>query len=283
MWRTLKVALNFDTSFKNYVERIYTDAKSAENDPKFIHLLRKIYEGLMNASDKELPINGDYQLALIADQTTVISGFSSGLARAWTLIPATSKANALSVVQKLASNYTALSPVDNIVSAANKVGGNIVMIGLAFVSLGYTCISNILRWYRGEITGKRCVKNCIDSLASIGFGVGGGMGGAAIGSLVFPVWGTIVGGIIGGITSAQVASVLSDKLTRNLFDLPVKEAVEKAYNFFSVSHRAPNDEINRKFRAMCLQHHPDKGGNVADFHDVQFNMAVIRTARGEVM
>lgn len=45
---------------------------------------------------------------------------------------------------------------------------------------------NINLWYKGEISGKRCVKNILDSAASVGGGIVGAAGGAAIGSLFGP-------------------------------------------------------------------------------------------------
>ena len=45
---------------------------------------------------------------------------------------------------------------------------------------------------------------------------------------------------------------------------------------------ASNHEINTAFRALCLKHHPDKGGRSEDFHIVQVNMAVIKAAKGDL-
>ena len=91
----------------------------------------------------------------------------------------------------------------------------------------------------------------------------------------------MIGGITGGIIAGQVSSIFIDRLTQKIFGIPKDEALENAFRYFGLTAKASNNEINKAFRQMCLKHHPDKGGNEEDFHFVQYNMAVIKAARGE--
>ena len=47
-----------------------------------------------------------------------------------------------------------------------------------------------------------------------------------------------------------------------------------------LNHHASNQEINTRFRELCLQYHPDKDGNVEDFHKLQSSMTIIRLSKG---
>ncbi len=48
----------------------------------------------------------------------------------------------------------------------------------------------------------------------------------------------------------------------------------------NLSHHASNEEINKRYRELCLKHHPDKGGKVEDFQKLQCSMAIIRLSKG---
>ncbi|CAL8139024.1 unnamed protein product [Orchesella dallaii] len=185
------------------------------------------------------------------------------------------------VAKPFAANYSALSYVDEVVTVFSKTAGKVALVGLAAVFLAWECYSNMKKWWAGEISGKRCAKNCIDSFSGIAGGVVGGVAGAAIGSAIFPVVGTCVAGILGGLLSAWSAKVLSDAITRKIFDIPKDQALENAYNFLKVHHTASNNEINKHFHQLCFKHHPDKGGKHEDFLLLQYHMATIKISREE--
>jgi hypothetical protein len=52
--------------------------------------------------------------------------------------------------------------------------------------LSAEAIFTLWKWYRGEITGKRCAATIVNMLVSAAGGVGGGMAGAAIGTAISP-------------------------------------------------------------------------------------------------
>ena len=56
-------------------------------------------------------------------------------------------------------------------------GQKVAVAALAALQLGWEAIQNLRRWWKGEISGKRCAKNIVDSSFSIGMGVVGGIGG----------------------------------------------------------------------------------------------------------
>jgi DnaJ-class molecular chaperone len=64
--------------------------------------------------------------------------------------------------------------------------------------------------------------------------------------------------------------------------LPKDQAVENAFSFMNLSHHASNEEINSRFRQLCLQYHPDKDGDVNEFHKLQITMTIIRLSKGHL-
>ena len=164
-------------------------------------------------------------------------------------------------------------------------------MALVAVFLAADIIINIRRWWKGEITGVRCVKNILDNGVSVAAGIAGGIGGeiggaavgGAIGGPVGAAVGAVVGAVAGSISASYTAHVLSDKLTQWIFGLPQSEALENAYKFLGVKCRASNADINRAYHRLALLYHPDKVGNTqADsWTRLQYSMAVIREARRE--
>ncbi|OQV23090.1 hypothetical protein BV898_03135 [Hypsibius exemplaris] len=176
--------------------------------------------------------------------------------------------------------------VDELVSFVSQTGSNNVMIGLAVIFLCKETCDNINKWWRGEISGLRCAKNTTDASITIGAGVGGGAGGAggaALGGLVAGPLGALVGGIVGGFMASSGTNVVIDRMTQWLFGVPKETALENAYNFIGVKMTASNHDINQKYYALSLRCHPDRpNGNTEDFQILQFHMAVIKAARGEL-
>jgi len=151
---------------------------------------------------------------------------------------------------------------------------------LRFISLG-SCWYYMRRWFKEEISGKKCAKKCIDACGAIAAGVGGGVVGSTVGTMVLPGVGTFVGGVIFAAGFEAFVKALLNRITKFLFGLPKNEAEERAYAFLGVHSSAKNAEINSKFRRKCLEYHPDKGGDVVKFHELQYCMSIIKMSRGE--
>ncbi len=141
--------------------------------------------------------------------------------------------------------------------------------------------TNIQAWRHGEITGKRCVKNIIDDIASITGTVAGSQLGASIGTSLNPGVGTILSAIIGGLVGGVSVGMISDYLTRWIFDLPPTIALENAYNFLGVSSSCTNEEVNKAYHRLALKYHPDRGGSEEQFLQLTVNVAIIKQSREE--
>ncbi|OQV16091.1 hypothetical protein BV898_09727 [Hypsibius exemplaris] len=285
VWRALRTALgSSQTVFRMYAEKLAEDTKTAEKDLRFRAMMGRLYDGMLEISEKPVD-EGDeqgFQLARLATKDATTVSAAAGMARALALIPPSSQTQMLQVIAKFCSRnlYTA---VDELVSSVSKVGGNVVMVGLAVIFLGWEICDSIKKWYSGEISGLRCVKNITDASVTIGAGVGGGIGGAALGGLVAGPFGILLGGIVGGMVASSVANVVIDRITQSLFGVPKDIALENAYNFIGVKMTASNHDINQKYYALSRKCHPDRqNGNTEDFQILQFNMAVIKAARGEL-
>jgi hypothetical protein len=283
-WKILKSTLFSAAVFTKYAERLAEDTKTAEKDERFRTTMNQLYTEMMEPSDEPLPEDyaQGFDMVRFVELDVSTKGAFLGLARSWALIPKTSQAQILALVPKIIMNKQMVTAIDELVGLVNKTGGNVVMVALAAIHLGYEAIKNIRRWWNGEITGSRCVKNIMDAGLTITAGVAGGMGGAALGSLAGPI-GTVVGGIVGGIVSSSVMNVVSDRMTQWLFGIPKEEALENAYTYLGVKMTASNHEINTAFRQLCLKYHPDKpGGSNEEFHFLQLNMGVIKASRKEL-
>lgn len=172
--------------------------------------------------------------------------------------------------------------VDDVVGVVSKVGGKLVVVALTIGTIAYDVLRNIRRWWHGEISGKRCCKNIVDSVLSMVGGLGGGVAGTVMGAAVAGPVGALAGAVAGAMVAGRVTNMLSDRLTQWIFGLPKTEALENAFNFFGLPATASNHEINSAYRQLCLEHHPDRGGNAEEFHVVQVNMAVIAASRDEI-
>jgi len=145
---------------------------------------------------------------------------------------------------------------------------------LKLLSLGVDVIQNIRRWWKGEISGKRCVKNIIDSGVGVTVELACDLVGHASGYVT-------AGSTIGRVAGHRARS-LSDRLTQWLFGLPKSEALENAYNFLHLKVSASNSEINSAYRKLALQYHPDKvTGNRDKWLQLQYYIAIIRESRGQ--
>ena len=57
-----------------------------------------------------------------------------------------------------------------------------MLSGIKSDTLCYEAIKSIHQWWTGKISGSRCSKQILDTLASVAAGVGGSYGGAVVGA-----------------------------------------------------------------------------------------------------
>jgi len=185
VWKSLQNTSTDDLIFEQYVMALVEDTKTAEQDPKFRELMKQVYSEMLDVSSDELEQEEHaegFEFVRFQDLGIIhISAFTS-LASAWDQIPAAGRAEMIYIMRRIASNQTLVSAADEVFGMVDKAGGNAVMVGLAVIHLSWTAITNLRRWWKGEISGKRCVKNVMDSLLTLGAGMCGGAGGCSVGS-----------------------------------------------------------------------------------------------------
>ena len=281
-WKSLKATINNQKAFRMLAEKLSEDTKRATKDQAFRYRMSLVYEQMLEYSEDSLPADNcqGFDLVRFKDEELNSTCGGMGLAKAWAMIPSVAQDKIREMLPRLINNRTIVSSIDEFVGVIDKTSGTVVMVGLAAVYLIYKAYVHIKRWWKGEISGKRCAKSVVDELAAIVGGIAGGVGGATFGSLFGP-FGTVMGGIVGGWIAAGTTNYVIDRLTQTIFDIPQSEALENAYNYLGVDKSSSNAEVNKAFRQLCLTHHPDKGGEKDEFIFLQCHMAVIRQARGE--
>jgi hypothetical protein len=279
--RTLRSAMQSENLFKTYVNRLIEETKQEGVDPEFHQYMRDLYSGFMDPSEERIDNEG-WQLERIRELSSGARAGIGGFFRVMSTIPPGTQLAIMRSISNFVNNRHLMKVMEGGVGIFERVGSTVATFALAAVFLTWDAIHSIHRWWRGQISGIRCVKNIIDSALSTAAGVGGGFAGAVLGAFVGPV-GMLIGGVIVGYFSATVANLLSDRMTQWLFGLPKSEALENAYKYLGVGMKASNGEINTAFRDLCLKHHPDKGGSSEEFFVLQNNMAVIKASRNELL
>ncbi|XP_028417040.1 uncharacterized protein LOC114541302 [Dendronephthya gigantea] len=281
-WTMLKAKLESDVDFEMCVKQLLREAREAEIDQGYRTRLYHFYEEMLENFDKFFLIDSSQKLdrSKRSELSAPFLSLVSNLEKIWNVIPTESKASVLNSIKELASRGNVLmSAIDEFASLGSKTCGKVAMVSLAGVYLAYTAQNNITRWWKGEISGKRCVKNVLDATFTTGAGMAGGILGGFL--LCGPIGG-LVGGILGGFVGAAGMAYISDYLTQKLFGIPQDVALENAYRYLGVEMTASNAVVNKAFHRLCLQHHPDKGGKTEDFIILQAHMAVIKLARENI-
>jgi hypothetical protein len=281
MEMTLKQGINY---FIETVKLLAEDAEKSVDNDEFEILMQTLWDNhLVKVKDSKNP--GLNLKLLIETNQNLLGSLQFNLITTLSNVPPETLRRVLTEATNISKAFNpalgALVEQEGKNAISLLKHGTKIACGLAAVALAYVVFKNIYRWYTGEISGKRCAKLILDSISSLAGGVAVGCAGAAIGGCIGPV-GMVLGGVIGGLIGGKSIELAADWLTRKIFDLPKEEAVENAYNFLGVKQNASNDEINKKFRTLCLKYHPDKGGKAEDFQKLQISMAVIKFSRGEV-
>ena len=149
---------------------------------------------------------------------------------------------------------------------------------LLAVYMFYEICVNIYKWISKEITGQQCTKNIIDVVSSLILGIVGAQLGTKFGASAGPI-GLVLGGIFIGYIGAVTGNILTDVLTKDLFDLPQNEAIEKAYNFLGVNRGATDEEVRNAYKEKLFTYHPDKGGSNDQFLELQLSIGIIFSVR----
>ncbi|XP_057669715.1 uncharacterized protein LOC130901980 isoform X2 [Diorhabda carinulata] len=267
--------LNDQNLFKNFAKNLAEDTKNVEKDKGFKDYLSLIYSKMLDATQENNieEVNTEYH----ENKNIQVASFY-GMIRALSMMSKKNQLKMLNMIKKAVPNIMHI-PTNDLVKSIKHLGNtHLTVVNLAKVHLGYEAFINIVRWWKGEISGKRAAKNIIDSFFEISGYTLGSYAGVTLGAAFGP-YGTIIGGILGGILGGKASIELIDRYTLHIFDLPRSEALENAYNFFGLTKDAVNNDINKAYRQKCLQYHPDKGGSEDKFFEVQVQMSIIKAAR----
>ena len=287
--RVLEGALCNDHAFNSTIQQLSEDTMKLKTDPDYIRVMSSVWNDFLKPNMLSEGVAGqmvDFN-KILSNSNRLNSVTTYSFLTTLSRLPPNEQ---LMAIEATASIANALSPsltamvtrsAESAVSFAGKTSGKLVSVGLVAVYLAYVAIVNIKRWMNGEISGARCAKNVIDSCVGVACGVGGRTIGALIGTAIAPGLGTVVGGVIGGVAATELGNFLSDWATQKIFGLPKQEALENAYLFLGLKCNASNSEINSSFKRLALQYHPDKGGDVKDWHRLQMSMGVIKVSKGE--
>lgn len=286
-WSTLKGALEechrtrSDKIFRDYVETLIEDTRESRTNAAFV---RAFHSERAIVSNSVYEAERHRQMTLFGKHWKLESVVSTAVGAVWSWFKG-------AAVPGSPQNRALMSMIKTLFTSADEVAVKVtsngwtgfgVMLGVSAVWLGVSAAKNLSQWKAGKISGKRCAKNIIDTTFAIGGSMLGSVVGAAVGTFFLgPAAGTLVGGIAGGLAFSRIASMIGDRLTQMWFDIPFDDALEKAYAFMGIRPSASNHELNMAFRRLLLQHHPDKGGDPADFITLKMHMELIKVKRGK--
>lgn len=265
--------INDEELFTAYARNLAEDTKKAKSDERFKNYLSLVYSKMLDATKG----NNNEENNIGYDNKQKAAGFH-GMIHTLAMMSGKNQLKMLKMIKKLVPN-TLYATTNGLVKYIHPAGGNhLISAHLVTAQLSYEALMNIIRWWNGEISGKRVAKNILESSIEIGGYTAGAYAGGTLGAAFGPI-GVVVGGIMGSFLGGKASSELIDHLTLHVFDLPKSEALENAYNFFEVSRHATNHEINKAYRKKSLQYHPDKRGSEEKFINVQVQMSIIKAAR----
>ncbi|XP_052783562.1 uncharacterized protein LOC128219683 isoform X2 [Mya arenaria] len=277
----LMAVIDDDDLFKATANSFVSDAKRPENDKPYREAMQAMLNLQLRESDNKCLKQRDVSAVAVHEKH----------------MSAIKENNFVNAVKHLpldqyeAFQNHALTHVCKMQTVVQKARSckQVTRVALAASVLAKDVLLNIQRWWKGEISGKRCVKNILDCGVTVAAGlVGGAIGevlGGAVGGAVFgPVGaacGAIIGAVTAGATAANYSKTITDALTSSFFDLPKSEALENAYRFLDCSPSASNSTINSRYRKLALRFHPDKGGDRQKWTRLQYAIEIVREAREE--
>ena len=266
----LRSVFTNDVAFNQIVDKLAEDTQILENDLSYLRFMADTRNNCLIPNEKNVCVNGqrfDFRLVLSNNltKTTAVFNFISTLSK----LDSTVQNKVIQLITNIAEakvfdNKTLDNNFKNLLQLTKSTSSNLVSNSLVTVFLTYETVTQLQLWWRGEISGRRCSKNIVDSFAGMAAGVGGGIVGATAGSYIINGFGlkssptplaigSIIGAVIGGVTSATAANKISDWLTQKLFNLPKNAAaVENHYKFLGLEYGASNDEINLSFWQLAL-------------------------------
>jgi hypothetical protein len=133
-------------------------------------------------------------------------------------------------------------------------------------TLAYGVSSEVARWYNREITTSRMSTNVAATVGNAAGGFGGCKLGSALATKIALSMGGVaaapvaaaVGCIFGGMVGSKFGDDMITAVMTSVFSISRSEAVENALRQFGVDECGDIHEVNKAYRRLSLQFHPDK-------------------------
>ena len=159
--------------------------------------------------------------------------------------------------------------------------------------LGYAVTFSALAWdikdiltgyatgqYTAAQAGALATTATVEVAASLAGLAAGTAAGVKLGMLVgFPAVGGFLGGAFGSWLGSEAAKSFIETLFKRLFNLSQDAALNEAYAYFDATASTPTAEINKKYRKLAKELHPDKGGSHEEFVKLSTYLAYIQKDR----
>lgn len=175
--------------------------------------------------------------------------------------------------------------------ALSKAGGAssatfLIPVGMFGVQFAY----DIKSYWNGQITGNKVAESSYENICSLGLGAVGGWAGAITGAEVgacFGPVGAVVGAVGGAITIGMVGAYDGEQLAKRSLNYFLggtcdqREQLRKSFGVLGLAQTATNEEVSKRYKRLCLEKHPDKGGDKDEFIKLHAAYEIIRASRNQ--
>ena len=259
-----------DEFFVKVVDQMYVDHVDEEMVKE---ILREVSEKSLVPNPERVEISNKFGLKIAMTSPKLMAMVSCNkFLSILSTLPTESQSNLLQEGFAFSNKFSGASwavalreKTKSVQTYLQKTSTALKTVGLAAVFLGLDAWRNIGEWWHGRISGPRCVKNIIDCGIVLFAG--------AIGMMI-PGIGGLLGPVIG-----EVCYRFSNWMTCEIFNLPKDVAVENAFRFMGLPQDPSNNEINSKYKELCLRYHPVRGGRTEDFQKLQFEYSIVKHSR----
>ena len=176
IYRVLGAISDNHAAFKRAADNMIEDIKKSNRQPEYRKIMAHVWQMYLSGDDELLAEGFDTEMLLAKNphlQGTMEFSFLYALSK----IPPETQVLVLQQIEKgaavLLGNSTALvlrQTGERSLALIKSGAGTLVAVGLTVIPLAYDAYKNIKRWWNGEISGVRCTKNIIDSIATTGRG-----------------------------------------------------------------------------------------------------------------
>jgi len=187
--------------FKQTVKSMAIDAVKALDNHEYIKILQDLWNNYIVPADIKIETASlDFErLANLNKHNGAVIQYN--LLRSLSKIPPESIGGVINFIKTVSSSSSKLTNICNssvsLLKNAKQLQATQVVLLVAYLT--WEAYESIKQWWNGEISGKRCAKQIVDSVTSVLAGTGVGIIGGMIGGGLLGPAGMAVGSIVGGI------------------------------------------------------------------------------------